>query len=102
MNDLLRDMIEAGDIAVFIDDMMVGTETEEGYNNIVEEVLRRIVENNLFVELEKYVWKVREIGFLKVVIGLDGKKKIQGIVNWLVLRSVKDVQKFLELANYYR
>ena len=75
MNDLLRDMIEAGDIAVFIDDMMVGTETEEGYNNIVEEVLRRIVENNLFVELEKCVWKVREIGFLKVVIGPDGKRK---------------------------
>jgi len=70
MNDLLRDMIEAGD-----DDVMVGTETEEGYNNIVEEVLRRIVENNLFVELEKCVWKVREIGFLKVVIGPDGKRK---------------------------
>ena len=26
MNDLLRDMIEAGDMTVFIDDMMVGTE----------------------------------------------------------------------------
>jgi len=43
---------------------------------------------------------------LVVVIGLDGvrmeKEKVQRVVNWLVPRSVKDVQKFLELANYYR
>jgi len=53
---------------------MVGMETEEGYDNIVEEVLRKIAENNLFVELEKYVWKNREAGILGVVIGLDGVK----------------------------
>jgi len=41
----------------------------------MEEVLRRIVENDLFVKLEKCVWKIREIGFLKVIIGLDGKRK---------------------------
>ena len=106
MNDLLRGMIEAGDMAVFIDDVMVGIETEEGHNEIVKEVLKRIVENDLFIKLEKYIWKVREVGFLGVVIGLDGvkmeKEKVQGVVDWLVPRSMKDVQKFLGLANYYR
>jgi len=53
MNDLLRNMIEIGDVAAFIDDVMVRTEIEKGYDNIVEEVLRRIVENNLFVKPEK-------------------------------------------------
>ena len=55
INDLLRDMIKEGDIAVFIGDVIVRTEIEEKYDNIVEEVLRRIVRNNLFVKLEKYV-----------------------------------------------
>ena len=55
INDLLRDIIEVGDVVAFIDDMMVGTETEKGRDNIVEEVLRRMTENNLFVKLEKYV-----------------------------------------------
>ena len=68
--------------------------------------MRRMVENDLFVKLEKCIWKVREVGFLGVVIGPDRvkmeKKKVQRIVDWPVLRSVKDVQKFLELANYYR
>jgi len=55
MNYLLRDMIEVGDMAAFINDVMIGTETEEEHNNIVKEVLRRMVENDLFIKLEKYV-----------------------------------------------
>ena len=55
INDLLRDLVVEEKIAVFIDDVMVATETEEGHNEIVEEVLRRLEENNLFVKPEKYV-----------------------------------------------
>ena len=46
------------------------------------------------------------MGFLGVIIGENGvrmeKEKVQGVIEWLVLRSVKNVQKFLRLANYYR
>ena len=56
MIHLLRDMIKTEDKdRRCIDDVMVGMETEEGYNNIVEEVSRRIVKNDLFVKPEKYV-----------------------------------------------
>jgi len=74
MNNFLRDMIEIGDIAVLIDDVMAGTVTEEGYNEIMEKVLMRIAKNNLFVKSEKYVWKVRKVRFLGVVIGPDEVK----------------------------
>ena len=103
---MLRDIIEVGDIVAFVDDVMVEMETEERHDNIVEEVLKRIVENYLFVKPEKYIWKIREIGFLEVVIGLDEikieREKVQGVVDWPVSRSVKDMQKFLGLANYYK
>ena len=106
MNNLLRDLVVEEKVAVFIDDVMIATETEEGHDEIVEEVLRRLEENDLFVKPEKCVWKVKEVGFLGVIIGEDGvrmeKEKVQGVVEWLMLRSVKDVQKFLGLANYYR
>jgi len=85
MNDLLRDMIKTGDVVVFIDDVIVEMEREERHDEIVKEVLRRMVENSLFVKLEKCVWKVREIGFLGVIIGLEDmrikKEKIQGVVD---------------------
>ena len=72
MNDLFRDMINKGDVAAFIDNVLVATETEEEHNKIVEEVLKRLEENNLYIKPEKYVWKVREIGFLGVIMGPEG------------------------------
>ena len=48
---------------------------------------------------------MKEVGFLEVIIGLEGIKieeeKMKGILDWLTPRRVKDVQKFLGLANYY-
>ena len=81
-------------------------ETEEGHNELVEEILRRLEEHNLYVKPEKCEWKVREVGFLGVVIGPDGikmeKEKVRGVLEWPTPKCVKDVQKFLGLANYYR
>ena len=105
MNELLRDLINTGKVAAFIDDVIIGTETEEGYDELVVEVIRRLEENNLYVKLEKCRWKVREVGFLGVVIGLEGikmeKEKVKGVLEWLTPKCVKDMQKFLGLANYY-
>jgi len=42
MNEILRDLINEGKVAAFVDDMLVGTETEEGHDEIVEEILRRL------------------------------------------------------------
>ena len=106
ISDLLRDLVVEEKVAVFIDDVIVAMETEEGYDKIVQKVLRRLEENDLFVKPEKYVWRVREVGFLGVIIEEDRmrmeKEKVQRVIEWPVLKSVKDVQKFLELANYYR
>lgn len=43
----------------------------EGYDELVEKILRRIEENNLYMKLEKYKWKVREVDLLELVIGLE-------------------------------
>ena len=105
MNKLLRDLINTGKVAVFIDDVIVGTETEEGHDELVVEVVKRLEENDLYVKPEKYKWKVREVEFLGVVIGLEGIKmemeKVKGVLEWPTPKCVKDVQKFLGLANYY-
>ena len=53
MNELLRDLINTGKVAVFINDIIVEIETEEGHNEIVAEVIRRLEENNLYIKLEK-------------------------------------------------
>jgi len=95
-----------GNMATFIDDILVATDTKEEHDELVEEVLKRLEENDLFVKPEKCKWKVKEIEFLGVVIGPRGvemqKEKVKGVLSWSVPKNVKEVQKFLGLANYYR
>ena len=55
MNKILRDLINKGKVAAFVDDILVGTETEEGHNEIVEEILKRLEKNDLYVKLEKCI-----------------------------------------------
>ena len=55
MNNILRDLIDTGDIAAFMDDMLVGTEDKKKYNEVVEKILRRMQANNLYLKPEKYV-----------------------------------------------
>jgi len=106
MNEILRDMINKRKVAAFVNNVLVGTETEKGHDEIVEEVLRRLEENNLYVKPKKCTWKVRKIGFLGVVIGSGRiemeKEKIDGVLSWPKPKNVKDVRKFLGLANHYR
>ena len=84
MNELLRDLINTGKIAVFIDDVIVGMETEEGYDELEAEVIKRLEENDLYVKPEKCKWKVREVEFLGVVIELEGikmeREKVKGVL----------------------
>jgi len=106
INDILRDLIDTEDIATFMDNVLVEIEDEKKHNEIVEEVLKRMKENDLYIKLEKYVWKVKEIDFLGLVIEAEEIKmqeeKVARVFEWSRPKIVKEVQKFLGLANYYR
>ena len=105
MNELLRDLINTGKVAAFIDDVIIGMEIEDGHDEIMAKVVRRLEENDLYIKPEKCKWRVKEVEFLGVVIGLEGIKmeeeKVKGVLEWPTPKCVKDVQKFLGLANYY-
>jgi len=69
---------------MFIDDILVVIDTEEGNDELVEEMLKKLEKNNLFVKPEKCKWKIREVEFLGVVIGPKGvemqKEKVKGVL----------------------
>ena len=72
-------------MASFIDVVIIGTEGEKRHDKLVEDIVKRLAENNLYVKPEKCKWKVREVGFLGVVIGLEGIKmeeeKVKGVLD---------------------
>ena len=85
-------MVNIRGVISFIDDVIVGTEEEKGHNETVKKVIRRLVENDLYVKLEKCKWKVREVEFLGVVIRPEGikigKEKMKTILSWPTFNRV--------------
>ncbi len=102
MNELLRDLINTGKVVTFIDDVIVGTKDEEGHDELVAEIIKMLEENDLYVKLEKYKWKVREVGFLEVVIGPEGIKmeeeKVKGVLDWPTPKVCQGCSKVLGIG----
>ena len=54
MNKSLRDLINTEKVVVFIDNVIIGIEEEERHDEIVEKVVKRLAENDLYIKPEKY------------------------------------------------
>ena len=95
INEILWNLINTGEVASFIDNVTMKTEKEKGYDEVVEKIVKMLAENNMYVKLEKYKWKVRKVEFLGVVVELEGikieKEKIKGVLDWLTPKEVKDM-----------
>jgi len=85
MNKILQDLINIEEVVSFIYNIIIGMKKEEEHNKVVEEVVKQLAENYLYIKLEKYKWKVREVKILGVVIGLNRikieKEKVQRVLN---------------------
>ena len=85
MDTILHDL---PNVLVYIDDILIHTETEEGHDECVMEVLRRLEENDLFLKPEKCVFKVCKVEMLGLIIGHKGIKmdpsKVKAITEWPV------------------
>jgi len=105
MNHVLSDILDVGVLA-YMDDILVYTDTEEGHDRTVKEVLKRLQSNRLAVSLGKWVWKATEVEFLGYIIGRNGirmsEDKVQAVLEWKTPRSLTEVQSFLGFANFYR
>ena len=85
MNKIPRDLINEGKVTAFVNNILVGTEKEKKHNKIIEKVLKRLEENDLYVRPEKCVWKIWKVGFLGVVIEPNGiemeKEKMERVLS---------------------
>ena len=69
-------------------------------------MLKKLLENNLYIKLEKCKFDVTETTFLGYILSKDGLKvdpeKVKAILDWPVPSNVKEIQSFIGLCNYYR
>ena len=95
MNKILQNLINTREVASFIDDMIVGIEEKERYDEVVEEIVKRLVKNDLYITIEKYKQKIRKVEFLEVVIGPNGikieKEKVKEVLDQPTSKEVEDI-----------
>jgi transposase InsO family protein/predicted aspartyl protease len=106
MNDLFRHLINEGVVIVYMDDILIYTETEEEHRRVVKEVLQVLKDNGLFLKPEKCEFESSEIEYLGLIIreGVTAMDpvKIKGITEWPQPHCKRDVQQFLGFINFYR
>ena len=105
MNDILRPLLDVC-VIVFIDDILIYSETEDQHRTDVCRVFDLLRHHKLYVKLSKCEFFRQHVEFLGHIVGNGQIKmcpgKVDAILQWPIPTSVTDVRSFLGLCNYYR
>ena len=106
MNGLFRNLIDEGVVIVYLDDILIFTETLEEHRIIVKKVLQILKDNDLYLKPEKCEFERHRIEYLGLIITHGHTEmdpvKVAGIMDWPRPKKVKEVQAFLGFCNFYR
>lgn len=106
VTEIFRDLIQAGLLQIYLDDILIGTETLEQLIDILRKVMQRIRRYGLQLRLEKCKFAVKRLEYLGYKISKDciqpGKDKTETVALFPKPRNVHDLRRFLGLTGYFR
>ena len=106
MDHIFRDLINTGKVSVYIDNIIIHTQTLEEHRCITKEVLEILRTHKLYIKPEKCEIEKEKIEYLGVVVS-EGKVemdpvKTEALTNWPTPKKLKELQSFLGFCNFYR
>jgi len=105
IQDLLNDVIGSY-VQVYLDDIIIYSKTISEHVNHVCFVLKLLIDNGLYVKLEKCDFHVTETTFLGFTVSINGltmdQNKVKSVLEWSTPKNLNDFQSFLRLYNFYR
>ena len=105
MNDIFKDLIDEGYVAVYMDDILVYTRTIEHHREVVTRVLDVLRKYRLYLKVEKCTFECTTVEYLGLVLS-EGRVemdpvKIARVRDWPTLKNVTEVQSFVGFVNFY-
>ncbi|KAF8716633.1 hypothetical protein RHS02_09871, partial [Rhizoctonia solani] len=105
MNKLFKDLLNVC-VIIYLDDILIYSQDDATHTWHVNEVLKHLMENQLFCKASKCTFHVTLVEYLGIIVSNKGfsldKVKIQAVQEWPVPTKVKEVQLFLGFANFLR
>ena len=106
MNEILKDLVNEGHVVVYLDDILIFSDSLEQHRKLVRRVLSVLREHKLFLKPEKCFFEQTEVNYLGLIVG-NGElrmdpEKVTAVAEWPKPRNKKDVQSFLGFCNFYR
>jgi hypothetical protein len=105
MNSVFMDYLDKF-VVVFIDDILIYSQSEEEHVDHLKTILQRLREHQLYAKLSKCEFWIDEVLFLGHIINKDGlvvdPKKVADILNWKASIDARGIKSFIEMAGYYR
>jgi hypothetical protein len=105
MNEIFQDLITEGIISVYLNDILIFTNSLEEHCQITRLVLDRMREHTLYLQPEKYKFEKTKIKYLGIIISHKVEMdpvKIAGVADWPMPSTKKEVQSFVGFINFYR
>ena len=103
MNYLLMDVNHT---MVYIDDIIIYSTNFEEHLNDIENVLKVLKTSGLKLKPSKCEWVKQEVSFLGHIVSAKGMTpdpvNTEKVRNFPVPRNIKDIQRFIGIASYYR
>jgi hypothetical protein len=105
MNTIFADLVTAGKVAVYLDDILIFTSDLEEHCRITCKVLKHLQEHDLYLRPEKCEFKKTEVEYLSLIIS-EGRirmdpAKVKAVKEWADPWNLCDVHAFLGFANFY-
>ena len=106
MNHLFRELIDEGYVMIYMDDILIHTPNDPAlHRRVVNDVLRILAVNDLYLKPQKCQFEQTEVEYLGVIISEDSIAmdpiKVQGMKNWKRPTTLKEVRAFLSFLNFY-
>ena len=102
MDDIFEDLISEGIVVVYLDNILIFTETLEEHQKITCHILEK---HKLYLHSDKCEFEKTTIEYLGVIISHNSvmmdPAKIAGVTKWPALTNKKEVQSFLRFTNFY-
>src|SRR6266700_4099876 len=106
MNDIFEDLILEGVVVVYLDDILIFTETIDEHRKVTHRVLELLEKHKLYLRLDKCEFEWTTVEYLGVIISHNSVAmdpvKVAGVAEWPAPTNKKEVQSFLGFTNFYR